>query len=342
MIQVMSYIDEINELLKPRGPGGPLVLDLFAGCGGLALGFEAQGFETRGYEMDVNCCSTYQHNLAGRCENIKLTTESQFPKAQVVIGGPPCQPFSVGGRQRGINDSRDGFPVFISAVKQAAPDIWMFENVRGLMYRNKWYLDEIIQALEELGYVTEYHLLNAVNYGVPQNRERVIVVGHRGKFKFPKNALHRVTAGEALGELVSHVPRNSKFLTPSMDKYIAKYERASKCVNPRDLCLNKPARTVTCRNLAGATGDMQRVRLQDGQRRRLTPREAARLQSFPDSYEFIGAETSVFNQIGNAVPPLLAYALARSIRDHLEEPKRLDASQLAQSRTPRQLQLDVC
>ena len=126
-----------------------------------------------------------------------------------------------------------------------------------------------------------------------------------------------VTAGEALGELALEAPSDSKFLTSGMDRYIAKYERASKCVTPRDLHLDRPARTLTCRNLAGATGDMQRIRLPDGRRRRLTHREAARLQSFPDSFEFVGNETSRFNQIGNAVAPLFALQLAVSLLDSL-------------------------
>lgn len=104
-----------------------------------------------------------------------------------------------------------------------------------------------------------------------------------------------------------------------MDEYVAKYEAASHCITPRDLHLDKPARTVTCRNLAGSTSDMHRVKLADGRRRQLTVREAARLQSFPDWFEFVGSETSQFNQIGNAVPPLFAYALAQSFVSYLDK-----------------------
>ncbi|WP_218124338.1 MULTISPECIES: DNA cytosine methyltransferase [Nitrosospira] len=318
-----------------------MVLDLFAGCGGLALGFEAHGFETLGFEMDADCCATYRLNLKGDCINVKLISTSDFPKAEVVIGGPPCQPFSVGGNQMGIQDSRDGFPTFIRAVQRAKPDLWMFENVRGLMYRNKRYLIEIMQELESLGYVVECELLNAVDYSVPQNRQRVIVVGHRGGFRFPAKHSKRITAGEALGESVLQAHENSKFLTPQMDLYVAKYERASKCINPRDLHLDRPSRTITCRNLAGATGDMQRVRLEDGRRRRLTFREAARVQSFPDWFEFAGGETSVFKQIGNAVPPMLAFNLAESVLSYLEPSDRLAVKGGSKQRLPAQLNFQL-
>jgi DNA (cytosine-5)-methyltransferase 1 len=335
----VNYPKNLSQLLKPRAPAQPLVLDLFAGCGGLALGFEAHGFATLGFEMDADCCASYRHNLHGDCIQVKLDTEYRFPKAQVVIGGPPCQPFSVGGHQNGIRDARDGFPAFISAVEQAEPDIWMFENVRGLMYRNKAYLDLVIEALQELGYVVEFKLLNAVDYGVAQNRERVIVVGHRSEFAYPKVHKRRVTAGEALEDLANEIHADSKFLTASMDAYVAKYEKASHCITPRDLHLDRPARTVTCRNLAGATGDMHRIALPDGRRRRLTVREAARLQSFPDWFEFQGSETSSFNQIGNAVPPMLAYAIAASFRESLESGVRLDKAEIKRRRQPSQLQL---
>ncbi len=335
----MNYPDKLNSLLRPQSGTRPLVLDLFAGCGGLALGFEAQGFETLGFEMDADCCATYRHNLHGNCVQVKLDPGYVFPKAQVVIGGPPCQPFSVGGHQSGIRDARDGFPAFISAIEQAQPDIWMFENVRGLMYRNRDYLDAVIAELEGLGYVVEFRLLNAVNHGVPQNRERVIVVGHRGEFHYPAPQNKRVTAGEALAELATQTAPDSKFLTDSMNIYVAKYEKASSCITPRDLHLDRPARTVTCRNLAGATGDMHRVVLADGRRRRLTVREGARLQSFPDWFEFQGSETSCFNQVGNAVPPMLAYAIAASFRDYLQSSLRLNAASVQRRRHPAQLQL---
>lgn len=319
----LPYLDFIEQELRlsPNQKNKPLVIDLFAGCGGMALGFEAAGFQTIGYEILEDACATYQLNLQSPCHQINLTPSSDLiAGAEVIIGGPPCQPFSVSGNQLGLKDSRDGFPTFISAVKRYRPKLALFENVRGILFRNKAYFEEIVYALGSLGYLVEWQLLNSVHYGVPQKRRSLFCVIHQGGWEWPKkthiNSVY--TAGYALGDLAFSVPNNSKFLTPSMDEYIKKYELASKCIRPRDLHLDAPSRTVTCRNLSGATGDMLRIRLPDGRRRRLTVREGARVQSFPDWFQFQGSENSQFNQIGNAVPPILAKALALSVKAYLD------------------------
>lgn len=312
-----AYAQRVDEVLAPTSDPTWRALDLFAGCGGLALGFEAAGFETVGYEMQSTYAATYNRNLSGTCSVVELSADFDFPEADVVIGGPPCQPFSVAGSQRGLSDARDGFPAFISAVRQVRPKAFVFENVRGMLYRNRWYLDEVLRELTKLDYAVDVQLLNASHHGVPQKRERLFVVGHNGNFAFPHPNEHLVTVGEALGDLALSAPEDAKWLTPSMDRYIAAYEAKSQCVRPRDLHLELPSRTVTCRNLAGATSDMLRIRLPDGRRRRVTVREAARLQSFPDWFTFEGSENDAFYQIGNAVPPLLGLAVANSLRDLL-------------------------
>lgn len=309
------YIDEINNTLVPRITEDAVVLDLFAGCGGLSLGFEAAGYETIGYEMVHAAVETYNQNLHGHCHETMLSVGFNYPDADIIIGGPPCQPFSVRGKQQGMSDARDGFPIFIDAVRRLQPKVFLFENVRNLAFSHKWYLDLILEELRGLGYLLEYRCLNAVNYGVPQNRERIIVVGHRSRFHYPKIQMQKVTVGEAIGDTMYEMVEGAHILTPAQDRYIAEYEKKSACVNPRDLYANIPARTITCRNLAGATSDMQRVKLPDGRRRRIVQREAARLQSFPDWFDFCGNEVQQFTQIGNAVPPLFAYQLALCVKE---------------------------
>ncbi len=318
-----SYIELLQQELQlsPLQNNAPLVVDLFAGCGGLSLGFEALGFRSIGYEMLTDAAITYQQNLQGFCHPVTLTQEFEWvEKPDVIMGGPPCQPFSVGGHQQGLKDNRDGFPIFLAAVKHCSPQLALFENVRGMLYRNKEYLEEIVTALRNLGYIVEWEILTASHYGVPQRRQRLFCVAHKGGWVWSQQTTlsSPYTAGEALGELAYTIPKNAKFLTPSMDKYVKKYEKASHCARPRDLHLDQPARTLTCRNLSGATGDMLRICLSDGRRRRLTVQESARLQSFPDWFVFQGSEESQFNQIGNAVPPLLAKALAVSVKNYLE------------------------
>lgn len=333
------YVPHLKATLKRPHPraDAPLALDLFAGCGGLALGFEVAGFRTIGFEMDADASQTYAKNLHGECRQVFLEPGQDLAaSADLIIGGPPCQPFSVGGLQEGSKDRRNGFPVFLDAVRRYQPKLALFENVRGMLYTNKLYLEQIIERLENLGYIVEEKLLNAVHYGVPQRRERLIVVAHKGGWEYPQAENFGYTAGEAIGDLCGSIPENAKFLTPSMDTYVAKYERASKCIRPRDLHMDEPSRTVTCRNLNGATGDMLRVRLDDGRRRRLTVREGARLQSFPDWFKFEGSEGSQFNQVGNAVPPLMARALGLAAARYL---KLGDSERAAPKRPSRQLTL---
>jgi DNA (cytosine-5)-methyltransferase 1 len=199
-----------------------------------------------------------------------------------------------------------------------------------MLYRNKHYLDHVLGQLRQMGYMVESTLLNAVDFGVPQRRQRLFVVAHKGTYRFPApaNLPKHFTAGDALGKLAFAVNHGTKFLTKSMDEYVARYEKKSFCTRPRDLHLDQTSRTVTCRNLNGATGDMLRVALPDGRRKRLSVREGARLQSFPDWFEFCGAEGIQFNQVGNAVPPLMAKAVAASVLEYLKSGERLTRAQI--------------
>lgn len=319
-----EWTDWLNEAL-PRPSiekGAPLVMDLFAGCGGLSLGFEAAGMNTLGYEMKPVAVSTYNANLSGECTEAMLSLGEPAGKADIIIGGPPCQPFSQIGYQRGMRDARDGFPIFLDAVNRVRPRIAIIENVRGLLYRNKDYLRAAVIELERFGYTVDVRLLKAWEYGVPQKRERVVVVASTVGWEWPEPVVDdAVTAGIALGGLAAQVTAESRFMTAGMDRYVANYEKASHCVTPRDLHLDQASRTVTCRNLGGATSDMLRIALPDGRRRMLHVREAARLQSFPDWFTFAGNAYEQTEQIGNAVPPLMSLAVARQVARFMEKPR---------------------
>ena len=313
-----------RELPPPELPeDAPEIIDIFAGCGGLSLPFEVCGFRSIGYEMNAAAVATYSRNLNGDCHEAVLTPglPEERVGVDVIVGGPPCQPFSQFGYQRGRQDNRDGLPIFVDAMIRFRPKIAIMENVRGLLYRNKGYLRAAAQDMERLGYTVHAELLKAVEYGVPQKRERVFIVASRIGWQWPERVVDSpVTAGAALGPMAAAENVDSKYLTPNIDRYVARYERKSHCVTPRDLHLDRPARTVTCRNLGGATADMHRLRMPSGRRRMLTVREGARLQSFPDWFDFAGTEYERCEQIGNAVPPLLGLAVARQVRRALESP----------------------
>jgi DNA (cytosine-5)-methyltransferase 1 len=312
----LSYRRFLNKELCARHTSfSPIAVELFAGCGGMALGFAAAGFQTIGYEMDPDTCKTYQANLGSNCFLEALTPNTTVIAGDVVLAGPPCQPFSVTGRKGGESDRRNGFPTFLAVVERINPTVAVLENVPALKSEHKRYFVYLVRRLEEMGYKVSSQILNAADFGVPQNRRRLFVVASHRKFAFPvpTHANRIVTVRHALGSMVRRLPATPRLLSRQMMKYVRKYEAKCRCRNPRDLACELPARTLTCRNIAGATGDMIRLKMPDGRRRRLTVREAARLQSFPDWFRFIGSKTSQFEQIGNAVPPLLAKAIASAV-----------------------------
>jgi len=325
-------MSKLNDLKIPNSKNKWKVIDLFAGCGGLSLGFESAGFDVTGYEMNPKYVETYNRNLNGECVQKKITEDVDLDKhVDVIVGGPPCQPYSETGAGftkgknkkksfKGSKDERDGFPAFISHVKKLKPKIFIAENVRGLAFeRNKKYLSSVIKQFQELGYTVEYSIIKMSNYEVPQNRERLFIIGHDGSYESPKSSKKSFTVRNALGDFASEAPLDGRYLSASEDEYILRYEEKCQLKNPRDLHLDKPSRTLTCRNLAGSTADMIRLNMENGRRRKIRVKEASRIQGFPDWFIFNESRSTAFNEIGQSVPPLFAKKLAESVLNYLEK-----------------------
>ena len=310
----------MNQAFRREASLGLRVLDLYCGAGGLSLGFWACGFDVLGVDNSPDAVQTYTRNL-GWAECADLNESGALPDADIVIAGPPCQPWSRAGNGRGERDKRDGLALVVRALREIRPGAFVVENVPDLARQGRRrYLDRIKRELVQLGYAVAEHVLNAADYGVPQNRRRVFITGllDGSQLVAPTPWPNQVAARDAIPRTCRRAMAEARQVSGSMRAYIERYERASKCRTPRDLHLDKPARTLTVRNLSGATGDMMRLQLPDGRRRMLTVEEAARLQSFPDWYQIYGSRSSRYEQIGNAVPPLLARAVADSLRQHIK------------------------
>ena len=319
MIAARDWPAHVARTLRPPRRRTHQATDLFCGAGGLSLGFASAGFCVTGYDESGDAVATYRRNLGDAIVG-RLHGETLLPTCDVLLAGPPCQPWSRAGSQLGSEDPRDGLQIVSSAVKRVRPRIGVLENVPGMARSGRRAaLDAFEEGLRADGYRVHEARLNAADFGVPQRRVRVFVVFSRDAFTFPGPTKDQATTRHAIGRTATRELLDTRILSSRMDAYVARYEAASKCRTPRDLRLDSPARTLTVRNLAGATGDMIRVVLPDGRRRTITPREAARLQSFPDWFRFSGSASRQFEQIGNAVPPLLARHIALAVRAYLEE-----------------------
>lgn len=328
----------------------PTAIDLFSGAGGLTLGLQNAGWQViASVEWDRYASATHRRNFpnsAHHATDVRLIDWKRYRGiVNLVAGGPPCQPFSVSGKQQGSEDERDMVPEFIRAVDEIRPDAFVMENVKGLtLGRFKAYFDHAVGRLAELGYNVSVSVLNAADHGVPQRRERVFAVGVReGRFSFPEpthgpgRKYPYVTVTEALRDAPMDDPNPAKIVY-CKNPVLRKSPYAGMLLNGkgRPLDLHAPALTIP----ASAGGNRTHLLDPDGVLleyhrelkaggsprsgivpgcRRLTLRECACLQSFPDDFHFVGPKSKRFAQVGNAVPPLLAEAVGRSILHTLTE-----------------------
>ncbi|WP_084199492.1 DNA cytosine methyltransferase [Noviherbaspirillum autotrophicum] len=303
---------------------GPTSLEVCSGAGGQALGIEMAGFDHVGLvEIEPPACATLRTN---RPEwkvfegDLRQFDGRGFKGVDLLAGGVPCPPFSKAGKQLGANDERDLFPEAIRLVDECRPRAVMLENVRGLLdpvfddYRAK-----VERQLKKLGYVCGWRLLNASDYGVSQLRPRVIMVGiQKGisePFAWPEPNLHKPpTVGELLHDLMaSRGWRGADRWREIANTIAPTLVGGSKKHGGPDL---GPTRAKKAWAALGVDGhglwDLPPEPDFVGMPR-LTPRMAARIQGFPDSWVFSGKKTAAYRQIGNAFPPPVACAVARQI-----------------------------
>lgn len=322
-------------------------MDLFAGAGGMSLGFDNAGFKNLlAVEFNKDFAETYKknfprHNLI--VDDIKNVTEQQIydiiknEKVDVIIGGPPCQGFSIAGNigRNFIDDDRNRlFKEFVRFVKIIKPRVFVLENVAAMERHNKGKtIKEIVSSFKEIGYDIKYKVLNAVNYGVPQERRRIFIVGTLGEnnFEYPQEINKIVTVKDAIDDLpklengeTSKIPNHTAMKHSA--QMLEKMSYVSDGGNRNDIPENLRPKSGDSRKYIRynskkpsfcVTGDMRKI-FHYSQNRALTCRELARLQTFPDSFVFLGNTGKVQQQIGNAVPVLLANKIALQVKEVLD------------------------
>lgn len=335
---------------------GVPTVDLFAGAGGLSLGFAAAGFDVAAAaEWDDDACDTFEkhHPLANVVRGDLGEPDSLAAlgalkgSVRVVVGGPPCQPWSSGGKRLGPEDPRDGFPLFLRVLRLLGRDVEAFvmENVSGIQRGSRReHYEALLSELRQLGFVVSPPKeVNAADYGVPQNRRRVIAVGLRGQtFKFPEPSHGPgrpspwVTSGSVLSTRHTMGTENTAIVTYARfpDLRPSPYDGHVYNGGGRPIDLSRPAPTLLASmggnktpwldtmgiapeyHAALMAGLPPRSGLVPGARR-ITVEEAALLQTFPEGLEFAGRKSSQYRQVGNAVPPLLAHVVGAALREQL-------------------------
>lgn len=302
-------------------------IELCAGAGGQALGIEQAGFEPLALvEIEPPACATLRLNrphwnvIEGDLRS--FTAKEYRGQVDLVAGGVPCPPFSKAGKQLGAEDERDLFPEAIRIVRECQPKAVMLENVRGFLdavfddYRRK-----LKRKLQRMGYVTDWRILNASDYGVPQLRPRVVIVAMRKDvapfFDWPDPDPHNPpSVGETLLDMMAADGwRGAKAWAKQADEIAPTLVGGSKKHGGPDLGPTRARRAwaslgVNGKTLAEAPPERDYVGMP-----RLTVPMAARLQGFPDDWEFHGRKTPAYRQVGNAFPPPVAAAVATKISE---------------------------
>ena len=345
------------------------ILDLFCGAGGMSYGMHKNNHFVTKVALDINgkLAQTFEKNISeaelviGGIQNKvvkeKIINLSRKNNINMIIGGPPCQGFSLKGKKLGLDDPRNFlFMEYLHLVEELKPEVFVIENVKSLISTsNGWFKNQIINKIEKLGYKVSVGILRASDYGVPQNRERVIFLcSKEKKTDLPAPTVKKsITVREAIEDLAYLNSNEGSFEQEYITEAKSKYQKAMRAYSnklynhkasnhseialhklslippekgkeylPEDLLgkqkfkstwgrlkWDKPSPTIDTRFDAASNGTNNHPFLN----RTITPREAARIQSFDDSFIFYGNKVDIRTQIGNAVPPLMAKAIADQI-----------------------------
>ncbi|WP_410075628.1 DNA cytosine methyltransferase [Anaerostipes sp.] len=325
-------------------------IDLFSGAGGLSLGFDKAGFKNIfAVEFNADFAKTYKKNfpkhklIVDDIRNISNSMIKEITNNQeidVIIGGPPCQGFSIAGNigRSFIEDERNElFKEFVRFVEGIQPKVFLMENVAAMATHLKGKtIKIIIDAFKNVGYKVKYKVLNSVDYEVAQERRRIVIVGVRNDinsdFFYPEKAEKKLTIKDVIDDLPklksgekSNIPNhNAMKHTEQMLKKMSYIKDGGNRndipeeIRPKSGDIRKYIRYDSSKPSICITGDMRKV-FHYEQNRALTARELARIQSFPDDFIFEGSSIKIQQQIGNAVPPKLAYQLALQIKETLND-----------------------
>ncbi|AFV87946.1 Modification methylase NaeI [Acidipropionibacterium acidipropionici ATCC 4875] len=310
-------------------------LEICAGAGGQSLGLENAGFRhVACVEIDPDACATLRLNRPEwnviEKDVHHYSAHEWRGRIDLLAGGVPCPPFSIAGKQLGADDERDLFPQALRLVEETLPDAVMLENVKGLSSAKfSGYREQVIKRLADLGYETEWQVINASEHGVPQLRPRFILVGLRPEihehFEWPQPEGTPPTVGEALlSQMASNGWRGARKWARRANAIAPTLVGGSRKHGGPDL---GPTRAREAWAKLGVDGrgladDAPLKDWPDGVMPRLTVPMAAVIQGFPTSWHFSGRKTASYRQVGNAFPPPVAEAVGKRIKEAIEEARR--------------------
>ena len=316
------------------------VASLFCGCGGTDVGllgnfnFLGKHYASNNMEIvyandiDDNACNIFKKNFEIVPDNrdIREVKSDEIPEFDILTGGFPCQSFSIiaqNPKRLGVKDERGKlFFEMCRILRERQPKCFIAENVKGILTANKRSaFPLIIKEFEDSGYDVQYKVLNSADYGVPQKRERVIIVGFRKDlhvaFDFPSEKIEEEDNYATLRDVIEKDVDEKYYFS---DRAVAGMMKKRETMNKgRAQDINKPCNTVGAHLAKVSLNSTDPVLMQNERYRRFTPREVARIQSFPDEFKLVGSEAAQYRALGNAIPPVMFWYVAKAVKEELQD-----------------------